>query len=249
MAVDAFAADTTGSVRRRSKPLRLFLDAGATFGIHSTDFFRDYKYYLRGPSSTFNVPETVRFGMSSYQLPNIGFGVTSGYHRAVVRETYDFMPGIADSALGLPRQGLTQSFTMTVIPAIITADLYPIDRQFATYVGAGAGVAAVMIQWDETTSSSQLAGARRSGERYSATHVVPAVLLRAGISLGLDRQLSMSTAAAIHVEVSYTYVPVTAPIFERFGDQIPAAASDLRGDYRLQAGGLGLHVGMSFFLR
>lgn len=227
----------------------MFLDAGATFGIHSSDFFTDYKYYLRGPSSTFNVPETVRFGVSSYQLTNVGFGLTAAYYRAVVRETYDFKPTAFDSALGLPPQGLSQSFTMSVIPAMITADYCPIDRQFATYVGAGAGVGIVSIQWDETTAASQATGARRSGERYSDTHIVPAFMVRTGVSLGLDRKISSSTTAAIHVELSYSYIPVRARLFERVASQIPVNDPGLRESYAVQAGGLGMHVGLTFFLR
>lgn len=244
------APDTTEVVRiKRNRPLRVAVDVGATFGLHASEFFRDYKFYLRGPSSTFNAPETMRLSVSSYQLEHVSFGISASYYRAVVRETYDFRPGVFDTVLGLPPQTLSQALTMSVIPTILTIDYYPIDRQFTTYVGVGAGVAFSTLAWNEGTSASQSPGARRSGERYNATHVSPALMLRTGVSLGLDKLLARSTSASVHIEASYAWIPIAAPLFKTVANNLPTADQSLREDYVIQAGGLGIHLGLSFFLR
>ena len=217
-------------------------------GIHSTDFFDDYKRFLTGPSSTFNAPEVIRFGVGSYQIPNVAMGVTGGYYRAVVRETYPFRPELADVSVTLPSQTLSQELVMTAYPAMATADYLPMGRQFATYVGAGLGLNVVSITWRETISASQAPGARASGERYNATHVAFAAMARAGVSLGLDHMLSSTTSAAVHIEVSYMYSHVSATLFDRLSSRFGGDAR-MTAPYGISAGGLGIHAGVSFFLR
>ena len=217
-------------------------------GLHSADFFRDYRRYLMGPSSTFNAPEVMRVGIGSYQLDDVAFGLTTSYYRAVVRETYLAQPSRLDSTIRMPTQMLSQEIVGTAIPVFAMLDYVPLQRQFATYVGAGLGLCVASLQWTETASASQAVGARTSGERYRATHIVPAAMVRAGVSLGLDQRLSVSTSAAVHIEVCYTYIPVHAPMFERIADQFPNATS-MQQPYAIQMGGIGLHAGVSFFLR
>ena len=250
-ATATFASIDTASAangKRKGRPLRCFADVGTLMGIHSTEFFRDYKRYLTGPSSTFSAPEIVRFGIGSYQFANIATGVTGGYYRAVVRETYQFRPELSDLSAGIPSQTLTQELIMTAFPAVITADYLPFGRQFATYVGAGLGLNIVGLSWREVISASQAPGARSSGERYNDTHIVPTALVRAGVSLGLDKVLSSTTSAAIHVEVSYVYSNLSAALFERLASRFPSAGG-MTDAYTVSAGGLGIHAGLSFFLR
>jgi hypothetical protein len=244
------SADTVSAVngRRKGRPLRCFVDVGSLMGIHSTEFFTDYKRYLTGPSTTFNAPEIVRFGIGSYQIQNIAMGLTGGYYRAVLRETYQFRPELSDVTAGIPAQTLTQELVMTAFPAMVTADYLPLGRQFTTYVGAGIGLNIVSVSWREALSESQAPGARASGERYDGTHLVPTAMLRSGVSLGLDKVLSATISAALHVEVSYVFSNLSAPLFERLASRFPGA-DGMTAAYTVAVGGLGIHAGLSFFLR
>lgn len=247
--VQAVAADSLAITRRnRGRPVRVSLDVGSVMGIHSADFFRDYKRVLGGPSSTFNAPEVLRVGVGSYQVPDVAFGLATSYYRAVVRETYLTQPALLDTTVRTPTQTLSQDIALTAVPVFATVDYVPMQRQFTTYVGVGLGLCVTSIRWDETTSVSQAVGARLSGERYRASHIVPAAMVRAGVSLGLDQRLSTTTSAAVHIEVTYSYIPVRAPLFERVASQVPQLLS-LRDPYTIQVGGIGLHAGVSLFLR
>ena len=240
--------DSAHPVRRKGKPVRVAIDVGSLMGMHAPEFFRDYKRYLQGPASTFNAPEVLRIGIGSYQFTDIAVGLTSGYYRGVVRETYLYRSERIDSAMRLPTQTLYQEITATSIPTMLTVDYVPNGRQFTTYAGAGVGMSVLRLTWNEGLSASQVMGARRSGERYNEVHLVPTFMVRTGVSLGLDKHLSQHAAAAIHIEVSYTHSITSAPLFSSIANDIPAT-STLVDPYRVDAGGFGLHAGVSIFLQ
>ncbi|MBU3741058.1 MAG: hypothetical protein FGM24_02115 [Candidatus Kapabacteria bacterium] len=224
------------------------VDIGSVMGMHAPEFFRDYKLYLQGPSSTFNAPEIVRVGIASYQFTGVAVGLTSGYYRGVVRETYLYRSERIDTSLRLPTQTLYQEITATAIPSMLTVDYVPNGRQFTTYAGAGIGMTVLRLSWNEELTASQASGARRSGERYNKTHLVPTFMARTGVSLGLDKHLTQNASAAIHIEVSYTYGVASAPLFSRIAKDIPTA-TPLAAPYRVDVGGIGIHAGISIFLR
>lgn len=218
------------------------------FGVHGKDFFDDYRALLGARSATFDVPVAVRLGVGSYQFDNATLGLVAGYYRAVLRETYDYRPFGADTATRAP-QSTTQSFTLSVIPAMLTADYIPFDKQFTGYVGAGAGIAVAAIHWEESLATLQSSFARVGGVRYDESHVVPAAMLRAGISLGLDHRPAARSRAALHFEVNYTWIPLHAKLFERTAATIGEGLPAQNRTYALQAGGIGVHAGVSIFVR
>ncbi len=239
------ASDTLEVKKRKGRPLRLWADAGWMFGIHGIEFFRDYKRLLNGPASTFDVPTSVRGGMSAFLSSDVATGLQVGYHRAVIRETYLYQPFGADT-LTRARQTTSQNITSTTIPVLLTFDLHPRFRQFVTYVGGGLGLNIGTFVWEEGLSTSQAVGARTSGLRYDDTHINLAAIVRAGMSLGWDRALGESTGGALHIEVSYTYAPLSGPLFASVGTGIGKPVDAV---YTIQSGGVGLHCGVSIYLR
>ncbi|MBK7032010.1 MAG: hypothetical protein IPH49_01775 [Ignavibacteria bacterium] len=186
-AMATFAADSlvVGATRPAHKgnlkPVRAELSAMWTFGIDADEFFKDYQLVLGGKASGFNAPMGFSASLSTYQLGNASIGVMAGYYKAVVRENYDYKPLITDTSFA-PPQNITQDIALTCIPALLTIDYYPHARQFTGFVGAGIGLGAATFRWTETITESQSIGARLGGERYNETHLVPAVMLRAGVS-------------------------------------------------------------------
>lgn len=222
--------------------IRLYGDVNWTLGTAASDFFRDYRTILGAGAAGFDVPVGLGLGIQSFQLGDGAIGLATGYRRSVVRETYNYDPRTAPTAIG-PAQGVGQTILLSVIPALLTIDYIPRHRQFTGYVGAGVGLASVDLSWEEYLTSSQEPGARQSGVRYSDHHLVPAAMVRAGVSLLFDDPFSSETRAGIYVETAYEYVPVSASLMQRIATTLPAAPSQFDQPYNIQAGGIVLRVG------
>jgi len=221
--------------------MRVWASLGGAFGMHSTDFFRSYKLYLGGPSSTFDVPYVVEGGMSSYLTKHLSVGLSASYCKAVVRENYQKLYPFADTA-AKTMVSVAQDFSVTSTPVLATIDYYPTDRQFATYVGAGIGIGLSTILWKQGVYGNGIAS---ETTQYSDSHIVPAGMVRAGISLGWDKERKTKVAGALTFEVRYTFMSVTAPLYREMAGSLPNAGREVYGDYTIQTGGVGLHVGVS----
>lgn len=231
--------------QRIVRPTRMYLDFFGVFGRNASEFFDDYRKYLGGISSTFDAPLGIGGGISSFQIPDLGIGIKAAYSRSVVRETYLYAP-LFDTTR--PKQSTTQDFTLSVIPVMLTLDYFQLNRQFTTYVGVSAGLAFTDIQWTESLATTTLPGARLSGERYDDSHVSPAVGVRAGVSLGWDSRTDAAVQPALYVEASYTYIPVSAPLFQEVAKTLSDPPERLRQAYAMQAGGFGVHIGISLLV-
>lgn len=228
------------------KPIRLYGNLQWIFGIASSDFFQDYKSQLLGPASTFEAAEGIRGGVSSFQFPDVGIGLDVGYYRVALRETYTFR-SLLDSTR--PDQTVGQEFVMNVVPVFATVDYFPVKRQFTAYVGAGVGLSFINIRWNEALSATQLPGARKSGLRYDESHVVPSGQIRSGVSLGWDASPAAVVRPSLFFEITYTIIPFTAPLFSDVAPTLDNPPDRLRGAYAIQAGGVGVHAGISLLLR
>ncbi|MDZ4745750.1 MAG: hypothetical protein SGJ05_07080 [bacterium] len=236
---------TPTQTKRVVRPTRIYGDLYGTFGRHASEFFEDYRRYLGGPASTFDAPLGVGAGVSSFQIPDIGLGLKVSYSRSVVRETYQFTSALDRTR---PDQTTSQNMIVSVVPVMATIDYIPIDRQFSTYIGAMAGIAFTSIRWNEGLSTTTLPGARQSGERYDDSHVSPAVGARAGVNLGWDSRPDAKVRPALYIEASYTFIPVSAPLFEEVAKTLHGSPARLREPYTIQAGGFGLHLGISLLV-
>lgn len=237
------------SVAQNIKPVRIDASVGWTLSIDATEFFRDYQSILGGKASGFDAAVGFDVGMSTYQLGDVSIGVAAGYSRAIVRENYNYKPLIADTSFG-PPQNVSQNMSLTVVPAMLTVDYYTPNRQFTGYVGAGAGVASVAFSWSEELTASQALGSRLSGIRYDDAQLAPAIMLRAGVSLGLDNPMLTNVRGAITIDAQYISIPFSAPLFagaaKSFTATVPNRTFD---DYSVQAGGFRLRIGFSIFIR
>lgn len=228
--------------RRVVRPTRIYGDLFGVFGRNASEFFQDYRRYLGGPASTFDAPLGLDAGVSSFQIPDVGIGIKVSYSRSVIREAYLFTSALDSTR---PEQSTSQNMTVSVVPVVLTLDYFPLDRQFTTYVGVMAGLGFTSIKWDEGLAKTTLPGARSSGERYDDSHVSPAVGARAGVSLGWDGRYDARVRPALFFEASYMFIPVSAPLFKETAKTLPGSPQRLREPYTIQAGGFGLHLGIS----
>lgn len=244
--VAASSADSLAKVRS-PRELRAAFDVGWVFGISATEFFADYRALLGAPSSGFDAPTAVNFNASSFIIADAPIGLSVGYYRAVVRETYDYDP---DDYLAptTARQTVSQDLQLTVIPAMVTFDFFPIERQFTTYVGAAAGLGFANVYWSESLSPSTEPRNRQSGLRYDEWQVAPSIAVRAGVSLGFDKRLALRARAGIYVEGGYLNLPISGEYFAQTGATLAYDVPRTQGTYSIQAGGVIVRIGFSVLL-
>jgi hypothetical protein len=231
--------------QKRQRPLRAALDVNWTLNISAREFFDDYRTLLGGTASGFDVPEGLTLSVGSFLLEDGAIGLSAGYYRAVVRESYDYNPKLYAQPTG-PSQSATQDIMLTVIPAYVTLDYFPVERQFTGYVGAGVGLASVHFAWTEIMSTSTEPGARLSGTRYDDAQLVPSAMVRAGVSLGFDDPVSKRTFGGLYLEISY--IPFSAPVFERTASTLAWRPERTTAPYNIQAGGIVLRLGFEVIL-
>ncbi len=242
----AAQADTLVGVQR-GRPLLVRADVNWTLGIAATEFFRDVQYYLGARASSFDIPTGVSATIASFQLSDIAFGLSSGYTRAAVRETYGYDPRSRPDPVG-PAQTITQTFLLSSIPTMITVDYHPIRRQFSGYVGVGLGVSANHFYWEEALSPSTESGARQSGIRYDAWQASPLVHIRSGLFLGFDQRWSGQTRPGLFVEAGYMWIPMHGRYFELTAKSMANQPQQLARDYTIHAGGFVLRMGLELLL-
>lgn len=220
-----------------------------TLGIQATEFIRDYQSVLGGTSSSFGVPIGARGSVSQYISDNITVGLSGGFSRASIRESYLYDPQPPQVRLG-PPQYVTQNIEVSAVPAFAMLEYFPGKRQFTGYLGLGLGVVFSTIEWTEEIQPTRLVGSRRSGTRLNESFIVPAINLRAGICLGFDGSLGSRSSTGIRIQAGYMIAPVTAPLMAgQFASFSVPPPERLRQDYVIDPGGVSLEIGISFLLR
>lgn len=245
---DLHSNDTLPGVLQpvKTKPIRVAFSYGSTFGMAAPEFFEDYRSTLQSPSSTFGLPNSLSLSLCQYLTSSVSVGVIGQYYRLGIRESYVYRESPLNNAS--PSHNLSQELVITALPAFVVADYYPTNRQFTTYVGAGAGVAVTSLFWKETVESDTKAG-RPGGVYYDRTHVVPTGIIRSGISLGWDRAQTTKTSAAVTLDVNYTIVSVSAPLMEELAKYLEPKSGRGNSSYRFQLGGFGISVGITVIFR
>lgn len=248
--IAAACANTSSSQSLQTEPgVRFEAGVSWTLGIQASDFIRDYQSILGGTASSFGVPIGVRGSVSQYIAENITVGLSGGFSRASIRESYLYDPQPPQLRLG-PSQYVTQNIEVSAVPAFAVLECFPGKRQFTGYFGLGLGVVFSAIEWTEEIQPTRLVGARRSGTRLNETFVIPALNLRAGICLGFDGSLGSRSSTGIRVQAGYMIAPIRAAFMSgQFASFSLPPPERLRQDYVIDPGGLSLEIGISLLLR
>ncbi len=220
-----------------------------TLGIQAPEFIADYQSVLGGTASSFGIPIGARASLSQYLNDNISIGLSGGFFRASIRETYTYDPKPPAERYA-PMQNVTQSIEVTAAPVFATIDFYPVKRQFTGFFGLGLGLLFGDVLWTEEIQTSRLPGARTSGTRFNESMIVPALKLRTGVSLGFDGPINARSASGIRIEVGYTIAPMhhafMAGQFDSFAVPLPER---LQGNYSIDPGGMSIEIGFFLLLR
>jgi hypothetical protein len=229
--------------------LRIEPGLSYTVGTSAVEFFEDYNGVLGGKQREFDTPITGSLRISRHLDEHQSLGLSVGYTRATLRENYDYDPTKVPLPIA-PAQNITQNMFLESIPVMAAYDIYPVDRQFTTYIGAALGVGFSHMQWYEDLTTSSKPGARRKGERFNDWIYHLAMEVRTGVSLGFDGSTSAPVRSGIRLECSYRYMPISAPFMGQIAKSIAGnPPSRFNDDYTLNIGGFGLHIGIMFVLR
>ncbi|MFM8771952.1 MAG: hypothetical protein ACKOE4_08045 [Candidatus Kapaibacterium sp.] len=229
--------------------VRFEAGVGWTLGMQAADFIADYQGVLGGTSSSFGIPVGGRASVNQYVTENLSVGLSGGYYRASIRESYLYDPQPPASRLG-PRQAVTQNIEVTAIPIYAAVDYYASRRQFTGYIGSGVGLLFGNVLWTEDIQPSQLLGARTGGTRYNASIIAPALVLRTGVSLGFDGPPNSRSMTGLRVDVSYAIAPLRGTYMaSQFVSFAVPPPERLKESYVIDPGGVRVEIGFFILLR
>ena len=220
-----------------------------TLGIQAPAFIADYQSILGGTASSFGIPIGARGQINQYLNDNVSMGLSGGFCRASIRETYIYDPKPPAERYG-PAQTVTQNIEVSAIPVFATIDYYPVKRQFTGFFGVGVGLLFGNVLWTEELQPSRLLGARVSGKRFEDDIITPALKLRTGVSLGFDGPADARSSTGIRLEVGYTIAPMHRAFMAGQIDSFTAQLPDrMRGEYTIDPGGVSIEIGICLLLR
>lgn len=229
--------------------VRFEAGVGWTLGVHASDFIADYQGVLGGMASSFGIPVGGRASVNQYLTENLSVGLSGGFFRASIRESYVYDPQPPAARLG-PRQAVIQNIEVRAAPVLALIDYYPSRRQFTGYIGAGVGLLFGNVLWTEEIQPSQLLGARTGGTRFDASIIAPALMLRTGVSLGFDGPTTARSMNGIRLDVSYTIAPLRATYMASQFDSFAVPPPDrLKESYAIDPGGVRVEIGFFILLR
>ncbi|MBU3678594.1 MAG: hypothetical protein FGM32_03190 [Candidatus Kapabacteria bacterium] len=229
--------------------VRFEAGVGWTLGTQATEFITDYQGVLGGSASSFGIPVGGRASIHQYVSENLSVGLSGGFFRASIRESYVYDPQPPAVRLG-PKQAVIQNIEVTAAPAYAVVDYYAGRRQFTGYFGAGVGLLFGNVLWTEDIQPSQLLGARTGGTRYNASIIAPAFMLRTGVSLGFDGPENARSLNGIRVDVSYAISPLRGTYMSSQFDSFAVPPPErLKGSYAIDPGGVRVEIGFFILLR
>lgn len=245
-------AQTDTTAPRTQRKIMLGGFVSSVLGVGSSDFTAEYGR-LGGTSFAFTPP--LSFGVTTKiaLTENLWGGASLESYRAHFQDSYfqNFMrmDGF-DTVRGF--RNIYQDMQLKVLPVFVTLEYAPVQAQFRTYAGIGAGLAYTEVYWFESVSSSQQQDKRRGGLRMDDHYFSPAARIYARMELGFDRpqQEQGVMLHSLYVEARYSYIPVSLPLLRDVAQQIDDAPARWQDDITFQAGGLALALGINLqFLR
>lgn len=229
--------------------LRIEPGLSYTWGTNAQEFFQDYARVLGGRNRELSTPVSGTLRISRHLDEYQSVGLVAGFTRTNLRENYDYDPRTVDVPLA-PAQNITQNMTIESIPLMVCYDLYPVDRQFTSYLGGSIGMGFSNVQWYEDITVSRSPGARSKGERFDDWLYHLAAEVRAGVSLGFDGSTQSALRSGIRLECAYRYVPIRGDFMRNVARSFALPAPErMQSNYTLDIGGFAVHIGIMIVLR
>jgi hypothetical protein len=222
---------------------------GGVYGVSASEFFKEYQnpFTIGGQASTFNIPLSYGASVKAAASPDLRYGLNGEFFKAVMQDNYTQQVVIPanDEIDTIGARTVGSGLSVSSVPIIASIEYIPVESQFATYFGIGAGISFNKIYWSETVASTISNDPRRGGEYVNESNISPAARIYAGVELDFDkRRRAASILGSLLLEVRYTYIPVSAPLLKQFSS-FPGAPARWSEDFQVGGSGLGLSLGIS----
>lgn len=221
---------------------------GFQFGLKTKEFFENYRYALGVKNPDFAPPFTLGTALK-VDLGTWRLGIDGEYFNANIDELQDVaVRNLPDTTVRGSRK-LSESVSLRLIPLLLTAEFIPIQAQFRTYIGMGAGIGMARMTWTEKVTSTVANDSRTGGSLVDDSKTVPALRLYGGVQLGYDRMRSGSSHfGSLIIEARYTYMPYTVAAFRKIAGQFSAPLPSWNNEFTIGASALSLQIGVQFNL-
>lgn len=240
---------------KQRDPVALGLYMGPLFGPTAIDLFNTYNSVLGGPGEEFEasslIGATTRIPAGEYFRISLSLESYSlRFSESYSQEIFPDGRGTPDNPLkSVGTRTLSEDMQVRVIPAFLSLEVMPVKSQFQTYAGVGVGAAFGWAFWSEAVSTSWSDDTRAGGLHLDENYIAPAARIYAGTQLGFDEHAKGSSLHSMFVEARYSFIGASFPFFSAISDQFDPPIQALDDDYRLNAGGFSLVVGITIEFR
>lgn len=194
--------------------------AGGAFSTGTHDFFDEYNNVIGGNQNSFTNPLLYGVGLKLQLDEGYRFSLTADMLGSNINEIFE--ETLIHNNIMVTRQ-FYENLDASTIPVILGIELLPIDGQFRTYAGFGAGVSISSIKWDENIYDYDKKNKELSGVKYSSNGILPTIRFYAGLELGFDKRGREGFISSLIVEPRFTYIfrneRILNNIKERFDDR------------------------------
>ncbi|MBL7998441.1 MAG: hypothetical protein JNL32_07380 [Candidatus Kapabacteria bacterium] len=244
-----FAQEKKQNNSTNSNTIILNVRGGMQFGVNANDFFRPMSAILQLPKQPdFSLPLSVSVA-AKFRTGMWNVGIDGGYTSTSVSENATVPARILPDTTTVGSRNLSETVSLSLIPVILVAEIVPVESQFKTYMGVGAGVGFAGVKWTEKLSSDVPNDIRVGGTLLNETKVIPVFRIYSGIQFGYDKfAKSSSGSGSVIMEVHYTYAPVKVQAFRKFAEQFPVQPPQAFENVQIGASAVSLHLGFQFTL-
>ena len=247
--------DSAPTPPKQRDPVALGLYMGPLYGPTAIDLFDTYNAVLGGPGKDFEASALI--GAATRIPAGDYFRISLSLESYSLRFSESYSQEIYPEGRGTPdnprspvgTRTLSEDMQVRVIPAFLSLEVMPVKSQFQTYAGVGLGAAFGWVFWSEAVSTTWSDDTRSGGLHLDENYVAPAARIYAGTQLGFDEHAQGSSLHSMFVEARYSFVGASFPFFAAISDQFDPPIQALDDDYRLNAGGFSLVVGITIEFR
>jgi len=221
----------------------IYLTAGYVFFAGSKDFFTNYHRFTGGSKSEFIFFPLAGVGSKFQFWKKIRIGFETEFFLSKMKDAYiQELPGYEEKG----HRAISQDFSLKSFPSFVTFDYIPMQQQFRTYVGLGAGAVFSDIIWNELLQSSDPFDKRQGGEHFNEFCVYPSARIHAGLELGFDKYGKDNFVGSFILEVKYTMMFRYISIFSGISEQFEEKPEGINKEYSVLPGYLGIYMGLTF---
>ncbi len=225
----------------------IYAQIGFSMASESKEFFDKYGELLGGFKTSFNKNPALGAGVKFQFSENFRYCVEFEYLKFKLMDNYSLEIAELDEKW---IRSFSQRITIEDYPVLVSLEYMPINQQFRTYVGAGAGVLISSTVWNESVDSNIPRDSRKGGKHYDEVNYFPSFRFYVGTALGFDKIDAKSLFGGLTVELKYNYSLREFDIFHEISEQMEELdkRKNFKQELTILPGYIGLYIGATLNL-